>query len=233
MKKHCFLFYLFLTCFCTLYAQPFTTQSLGCLMHIGTHQLGKRFAFHNEVQWRRNDIYVKHWQLLYNSGFHYYPHKDVKIGLGVGYFDTELDENLKFWEYQLWEHIVVKQKVGKLTIIHRYRFEHRYLQFKDSKTHTLYLSRFRTQLKFVLPLVSEGKLYCTGYEELFISFAQRNSWEQNLAYLALGYSLNTHNKIEIGYLPHHVFITKPQYFYHTFQIAYFWNIPIRKPKEEN
>lgn len=213
------------------FAQNFTVQSLGCLMHIGTHQLAKRFALHNEIQWRRNNIYQTHWQLLYNPGIHYYPHKDVKIGLGVGYFDTELDENLKFWEYQLWEHIILRQKVARLTVIHRYRFEHRYLQFKNNASHTAYLSRFRTQLKLVFPFGE--KLYCTGYEELFISFAQNNSWEQNLAYLALGYNLNTHLKIEAGYLPHHVFITNPMYYYHTFQIACFWNIPIRKPKDEN
>lgn len=213
-------------------AQSYTTQNIGCLMHIGTHQIGGRFALHNEIQWRRTNLYERHWQLLINPGLVFYPHPDVKIGVGGGYFDTEIDEKIRLWEYQIWEHLIIKQKVNRLTLLHRYRFEQRFLQFKDSPSHKGYANRFRISTKFILPFKAGTSFYLTGYEELFLNFAQLNIWEQNLAYIALGKSFGKHHKIEFGYLPHHIFSSTPKYFYHNVQLAWFWNIPIYNPNRE-
>jgi hypothetical protein len=111
-----------------------------------------------------------------------------------------------FAEHRIYQDASLTDKVGKVEVGHRFRFEQRYVAlFYDAENNHIagkwrLFNRFRYRLRLAYPLTK--KWYAHGYDELFIGFGKDvgyNIFDQNRINVGLGYKLNKQAKIEVGY----------------------------------
>lgn len=188
-------------------------------MYFGNHSFSKRFGIHAEVQWRRHDIVLQPQQLLLRGGLNYYSGTNSFFTLGYAYVETypygELPSPVTFPEHRIWQQFQVKTMLKRIEMISRFRLEQRYVHvpvYNLSKgvfetTEGVYTNRFRLLTRFSLPLnkseIVDHTLYLSAYDELFVNFGKnvaKNIFDQNRAYLAIGYKVPVVGRVELGYL---------------------------------
>jgi Protein of unknown function (DUF2490) len=114
-------------------------------------------------------------------------------------------------EWRLWEHVLVTQELGRLSLSHRYRLEQRFQgKSSDGSGHIdewVHTGRFRYQVRGTLPVhgnsTPPGGTYLTAADEVFISFGpavQSNIFDQNRATVAVGWRMTPMWRLEVGYL---------------------------------
>lgn len=245
------VFLLFFALFFRVQAQTTrvnTTNTNSWWMYFGNHQISARWGLHAEAQFRLYDGVSDWQQLLLRTGINYYA-KQVRYTLGYAFVKTHPYGDFPvlnaFPEHRMWEQFLVSQKLGNVSLHHRYRLEQRWIgntitgDFDDVR----YENRFRYMLRATIPLQKnreKGKWYLGFYDELFINAGKEvayNIFDQNRAYAALGYKLGKIGKIEMGYLYQVVqqrrlleISNPPQLIFehnHTFQLALFSDLSFR------
>lgn len=183
--------------------------------YMGDHQFADKWGVHLEAQIRRADV-IKEWQqLLLRTAINYHVTNNAFVSLGYGFIDTypygELPVSYRFPEHRIYQQLQVKDDVGVVELQHRFRLEQRWLENAGVGSHEAgawnYLNRFRYFLRASVPLkgktIDNKEFYLTAYNEFFIAFGknvQYNVFDQNRAYLALGYKFGKAGKLEVGYL---------------------------------
>lgn len=198
MKKHLILFLALL---------PFSgfaqTSDFGnWLIYFGNKKVSEKVNLHHEVQYRNYNAIGDLEQLLLRTGVGYnLTEQNNNILLGYGFilsenYVGENDEKLAVSEHRVYQQFITKQKVGRVRVQHRYRFEQRFIedQFKV---------RFRYFLALNIPLnnaVMEDKTaYVSAYNELFLDGSSR-VFDRNRVYAGIGYRLNSTFRCEVGYM---------------------------------
>lgn len=188
-------------------------------MYFGNHSFSKKFGMHAEVQWRRHDVILQPQQLLLRGGLNFYSGTNSFFTLGYAYVETypygELPSPITFPEHRLWQQLQVKSALKRIEMICRFRLEQRYVHAPVLNLNTVkfetgdavYTNRFRLLTRFSVPLnkkeIVDHALYLSAYDELFINFGKNvgmNVFDQNRAYLALGYKFPFIGRVELGYL---------------------------------
>jgi hypothetical protein len=97
-------------------------------------------------------------------------------------------------EHRIFQQFISKQKLGKLKLSHRYRFEQRFVE-SDFKM------RVRYFLGVNVPISSEeeNKYYFSAYNELFLN-TKSKLYDRNRLYGGFGYHLNKKVRLELGYM---------------------------------
>jgi hypothetical protein len=148
------------------------------LIYIGSKKLEGKWNLHNEIQYRNYDAVGDLEQLLLRN---YAPNGLDKITVN---------------EHRIFQQFTSKQKVGKLSLTHRYRFEQRFVE-DDFK------ARFRYFLAFKLPFKGTeealSKYYLSAYNEIFLN-TKSSFFDRNRVYGGLGYQLNKTVHLEVGYM---------------------------------
>ncbi|WCO01884.1 DUF2490 domain-containing protein [Psychroserpens ponticola] len=172
------------------------------LIYIGNKQLNEKWNVHNEVQYRNYDAVGDLEQLLLRTGLGYNLTKNNNnILLGYGYILSEnyidnSDEKISINEHRIFQQFTTKQKVGKVGLSHRYRFEQRFVE-DDFKM------RFRYFLGIKIPLQykEEGKnpLYASLYNEIFLN-TESSVFDRNRVFGGLGYKFSDALRLELGYM---------------------------------
>jgi len=179
---------------------PFSVQSqdssLGdWLIYIGNKKLNAKWNLHNEIQYRNYNAIGDLEQLLLRTGIG----KNLTDGnnnllLGYGFIRSENyineDEKVVINEHRIFQQFITKQKIGKVSVQHRYRFEQRFVE-DDFKL------RFRYFLGLIYPL--SERLYLSNYNEIFLNTVQ-NAFDRHRLYGGLGYKISDQIKIELGYM---------------------------------
>lgn len=171
-------------------------SSLGnWLIYIGNKQLNEKWNLHHEVQYRNYNTIGDLEQLLLRTGLGYNLGDKSNLLLGYGYINGEnYDDNgqkTTSHEHRIYQQFITKQKVGKLNLQHRYRFEQRFLK-DDFKT------RFRYFLGLSLP-IKKSNYYLSAYNEIFLNGAS-SVFDRNRIYGGLGYQIKKNWKVELGYM---------------------------------
>jgi hypothetical protein len=101
------------------------------LIYIGNKQLNAKWNLHHEVQYRNYNAIGDLEQLLLRTGLGYNLGDKSNILLGYGYINGEnyigdTSEKRTSHEHRIYQQFITKQKVGKLNLQHRYRFEQRF-----------------------------------------------------------------------------------------------------------
>jgi len=165
------------------------------LIYIGNKKLNSEWNFHNEVQHRNYNAVGDLEQLLLRTGLG----KNLTKGnnnllLGYGFIRSEnyINEGDKIIinEHRIFQQFITKQKIGKVGVQHRYRFEQRFVE-EDFKL------RFRYFLGLTYPL--NDQFYLSNYNEIFINTVQ-NAFDRHRLYGGLGYKISDKIKIELGYM---------------------------------
>ncbi len=232
------------------YAQPreHVTNTNGWYMLFGNHRLTNKWGLHTEYQWRRNDIITNWQQSLLRIGVDYRFNDNVMLTAGYGNIITypygELPTLTTFIENRIWENLLITQKVNRFYLQHRYRLEQRFANHyiknaggTPEKDKVVYTNRMRYLFSVTYPLnkkvIEKNTLFLRLYEEAFVNFGKnvgKNIFDQNRAYIALGYQINKQVNIQAGYLNHLVF--KPDGIHvennNTLQLGLTYNLDIRK-----
>ena len=171
------------------------------LIYIGNKKLNSKWNIHNEVQYRNYNAVGDLEQLLLRTGVGYnLTENNNNLLLGYGYILSEnyigdSDEKVSVNEHRIFQQFTTKQKVGKIGLSHRYRFEQRFVE-EDFKM------RFRYFLGINVPLqYKEGKnpLYLSLYNEIFLN-TESSVFDRNRVYGGLGYTFSDNLRMELGYM---------------------------------
>ena len=172
------------------------------LIYIGNKKLDSKWNIHNEVQYRNYDAIGDLEQLLLRTGLGYnLSENNHNLLLGYGYilsqnYSADTEDKLDVNEHRIFQQFTSKQKIGNVSLSHRYRFEQRFVE-SDFKM------RLRYFLAFKVPILktetSPTKLYLSAYNEVFLN-TESDVFDRNRVYGGLGYQLNNNVRIEAGYM---------------------------------
>ena len=246
MKK---IFYLLFVFFIhSAHAQKqITTQSNAWVMYFGNHRINDKWGLHTEYQWRRSDFF-EHWQQsLARFGLDYYTKGGVQLTGGYAWIRSYLYGNQpiqhKFSEHRVWQQLILKNKIQRLDIQHRYRLEQRFLEHWEKntddefeKTGYLFRQRARYRLLINIPLnkkeMADKTLFLCVYDEVFLGYGKgigKNILDQNRLYAALGWRFDAKSNVQLGYLNH--YLVKSDGIKvernHTLQLGYTYNFDFR------
>lgn len=223
-------------------------QNHGWVMYFGNHKLSEHWGIHTEYQWRRADMFNDWQQSLLRLGVDYYSKQNAQYTLGYGwiksfqYGDQPIAHNLN--EHRIWEQFVIKNKVGRVDISHRYRLEQRFIENWVKDANAVYAQdgfvfRQRVRYRFMatVPLsrkeMKDNTLFLAVYDEPFLGFGKgigKNILDQNRLYGAIGWRFNKDFNVQLGYLNQYVVKTdgiKAER-NHTLQIGVTYNIDFTK-----
>jgi hypothetical protein len=158
-------------------------------------------SFFGEAQLRSLKYYSNFHYYEYKGGIDYKVHKNVKLTLGAGSYQTYkeggdfvLPKNND--EFRLWPQLIFSQSIGKLKIEQRYRAEFRF-------TSNGYRNRFRYRLGVSYPFGKEKNEY-TQFQinlsnELFFT-NKEPYFERNRLLFAFNYKPLKSTTLQVGYL---------------------------------
>ncbi len=186
------------------------------------YNLDEKWSFFGEAQVRSLKFYSDFHYYEYKGGINYKVHKNVKLALGAGSYQTYkeggtfvLPKNND--EFRLWPQAILFQSIGKLKIEQRYRAEFRF-------TSSGYRNRFRYRLGVSYPFGKERNEYkpfqVSASNEIFFT-DKEPYFERNRMLLALNYKPSKATTIQIGYLHQFDYRINDETGRDFFQIGYF------------
>jgi hypothetical protein len=225
-----------------------STHTHAWVMYFGNHRLSERWGIHTEYQWRRADLFDEWQQSLLRLGIDYFAANGCQFTGGYAFVRTypygEQPIGHNFDEHRVWEQLILKSKLGRVDVQHRYRLEQRFLEnwVKDASGNYvldgyLFRQRARYRLMATIPLsrkeMANNTLFLTAYDEPFLGFGKgiaKNILDQNRLYFALGWRFNPNFNVQLGYL--NQYIVKKDGIQaernHTLQIGITNNLDFRK-----
>ena len=200
MKKKIKVAILILGLILPISAQSQDSDFGNWLIYIGNKKLSQKWSLHNEVQYRNYNAVGDLEQLLFRVGLGYtFNESKNNVLLGYGYILSEnyLDNNtekVSVSEHRIFQQFTSKQKIGIVSLNHRYRFEQRFAQ-SDFKM------RLRYFLGLNIPLTKKenNKLYFSAYNEIFLN-TEPAVFDRNRLYGGIGYRINKNIRLEAGYM---------------------------------
>ena len=172
------------------------------LIYIGSKKVNSKWNIHNEVQYRNYDAVGDLEQLLLRTGVGYnLSENNHNLLLGYGYilsqnYVADTQEKTDINEHRIFQQFTSKQKIGKVSLSHRYRFEQRFVE-ADFKLRLRYFLAFKVPL--IKTEVLPAKIYLSAYNEVFLN-TESSVFDRNRVYGGLGYQLNKNIRIEAGYM---------------------------------
>jgi hypothetical protein len=161
----------------------------------------EKLSFLGEAQLRSLLFYNNFHYYEYKGGVNYKIHKNVKLTLGAGSYQTYkeggdfvLPKNNN--EFRIWPQVILFQSIGKLKIEQRYRSELRF-------TSNGYRNRFRYRVGISCPFGKERNEYkpfqMSASNEIFFT-DNEPYFERNRMLFALNYKPSKATTFQIGYL---------------------------------
>lgn len=176
-------------------------------MYFGNFRFSETpWAIHGEIQYRNNNILGDLEQLLLRTGVQYNL-KSGQVSFLAGYASITTgfpgESSDKFHENRIYQEVILRQKLGRVGLMHRYRYEQRWIAESDFRT------RFRYGIFVNVPLNKkelneEGAVYAQLYDEIFINGEKPDSsatiqyFDRNRIYLGLGYRTSTKLALQFG-----------------------------------
>lgn len=200
-------------------------------MYFGNFRFSESpWAIHGEAQYRNHNLIGDLEQLLLRTGLQYNL-KDGSASFLAGYgsitSESEGEPDVSFHENRLYQEVILRQKVGKVGLMHRFRYEQRWIENVDFKT------RFRYAIFVNVPINSislgeKGSWYIQAYDEIFINGEKLNDqsefFDRNRLYLGLGYRVVKDLSFQIGMMEQ----TTDTYSKTYFQLSAFHQISSKK-----
>ncbi len=197
--------------------RQYTNNNNSWWMYIGSHKISEKWGVHLEAQFRRSDFLKQKQQLLLRTGINYHFNNQTTATLGYCFVQTGqyggFPAKSDFPEHRLWEQIQLKSMLGRVEVVNRFRLEQRFSNLPIAKNgvfepgEPVFTNRFRTLHRFSIPLkgkaIEDKSWYVSFYDEIFVNFGKNvalNIFDQNRAYVALGYKVPRLGRVELGYL---------------------------------
>ena len=189
---------------------------------MNTTKFNDKWGMHFDLQVRSEDNWdgVRH--LLVRPGVTYYINKNSNATLGYLFTQTYLPElypvfapgvtpyepKFTLTEHRIWQQYIYNHQPWKgATLSHRLRLEQRFI---ERQTDDLFSQRFRYFFRLIQPLQKQEGAFTKGVfaalqNELFFNIQNKDQlngslFDQNRAYLAIGYRFSKAFDVEAGYL---------------------------------
>ena len=186
------------------------------------YSFNENLSFFGEGQLRSLKFYTQFHYYEFKGGISYRVHKNVKLTLGAGSYQTYkeggdfiLPKNND--EFRIWPQLALSQPIGKLKIEQRYRAELRF-------TSNGYRNRFRYRLGVSYAFGKkrdEYKPYQVSISnELFFTTTEPY-FERNRTLVALNYKPSKNTMLQLGYLHQFDYKITDETGLNFFQIGYF------------
>ena len=202
MKKKASMAVLIIALLLPAFAQGQDSNFGNWLIYIGSKKLNQKWNIHNEIQYRNYNFIGDLEQLLLRTGLGYsFNESKNNVLLGYGYILSENytgngSEKITVNEHRIFQQFIAKQRIARVKLSHRYRFEQRFVE-SDFKL------RFRYLLGINIPLSKKEKdkssYYISLYNEIFLN-SKSTIFDRNRLYAGLGYQINKSTKLEVGYM---------------------------------
>ncbi|MAD61462.1 MAG: hypothetical protein CMH49_08135 [Myxococcales bacterium] len=193
----------------------FTNYDSGAWLGLyTTYWFSKKWGYYGEYHLRRADFVNRMSKLYLRFGVNYKVDTKFRLTLGVvnrytwsDYPELATEEHF-VPEYRFWEQALFSAKYFGLKIYHQLRTEQRWKRStKISDPTYYYYNRFRYKFlayaPLIGPLLETNSLFLTVYNEIFMQAGKRveyNYFEDNRAYIGLGYGLSDSIHLHVGYM---------------------------------
>jgi hypothetical protein len=222
MKKRCLLIVLIISFYQISFSQ---SQFTGWLASFNTFKTGKKTSIHFDAQVRSSDEFKQVQTILLRPGFNFHIRKNITLTAGYAFIANRArvgGANDLAIEHRIWEQLIITQKIKSGVLAHRLRLEQRILPVLDvdggdvvTSGYTTMFGRLRYFARGLIPVGNKGSNSFTEgpflalQNEVFVNIFNRDKvngkfFDQNRAYLAIGYRLNPKADLEIGYLNQYV-----------------------------
>ncbi|NII24948.1 DUF2490 domain-containing protein [Pseudoflavitalea sp. X16] len=202
------------------------TQFAGWIADFNTFKINTKLSVHADFQLRSTDQ-LKHVQtLLLRAGLNYHMNKKLVLTTGYAFIHNRSVQagisghvpEHRIWEQVLFTHPLTISPGIHGTLAHRLRLEQRFLPRPYVQNHelkhdgNLYANRLRYFIRNVTPLISSatGKApFLALQNEVFVNIGDKSAvnrkfFDQNRAYIALGYRFNKQFDAELGYMNQYI-----------------------------
>ena len=198
MKKNLFFVLLLMLPF-SLLAQ--SSDFGNWILYFGNKKINNKWNWHHEVQYRNYDAIGDLEQLLLRTGIGYnLTENNNNLLFGYGFIHSQnyiTDDKINIDEHRLFLQFITRQKIGRVNLQHRYRFEQRWVEDSDFKL------RYRYFLALNIPLnnqtMTDQTVYFSAYNEIFLN-NKATIFDRNRLYGGVGYKVNNLMRFEIGYM---------------------------------
>lgn len=186
-------------------------EQTGWAAWFNNTKLNDKWGVYFDVQARTHDNWDGIKSVLVRPGVNYYIKPNQTATIGYLYAPTfpapEITNGKTLTEHRIWEQYTISHKVFTGSLSHRFRLEQRFI---EQPAEDLFSQRFRYFFRNVQPLIKGYNGFKKGpfialQNELFFNIQNRQKlngsiFDQNRAYVALGYRASTKLDIEAGYL---------------------------------
>ena len=173
------------------------------MIYFGQKKIGERWNWHHEAQYRNYNAIGDLEQILLRTGLGYnLSENNNNVLVGYAYIhsqnylageDTKESNN----ENRIFQQFITFQRFGRVSLQHRYRFEQRWFDHQSFRLRYRYFLSMNLALN--KPVMGDGAIYCSVYNEIFIN-DRGNLFDRNRLYGGIGYRLNANTRFELGYM---------------------------------
>lgn len=214
-----------------LLAQDNRFSGWGALFH--TQRFGQHWGLSFDAQFRSFDEFKYLQHILLRPSVNYYFDGNKMAALGYAYITTngrDAAGNKTFRpESRTWQQLIINTKIGKIsTLQHRFRLEQRFLDNTTNRNDHYFSQRLRYFARAVIPFKKDSTFVKGPFiglqNEIFVNVQNKEKvnnhfFDQNRAYVALGYRLHKKVDVEVGYLNQYVKQAEAYFFNHVIQTA--------------
>lgn len=197
-----------------------TNQFSGWAGVFHTQKVSEHWGYSFDAQLRSHDelSYLKH--IMLRPSANYYFSKNKVGALGYAYIATygrNADNDHTFRpEHRIWQQYMYTHKIAPhVSLSHRFRLEQRFLgNTAVDKNDRYFAQRFRYFARTIIPIQNDSAVFAKGpfaalQNEVFVNVQHKNKvnkhfFDQNRAYVAVGYRINKMIDLETGYLNQYI-----------------------------
>jgi len=198
------------------------TQFQGWVASFNTFTLKKPLSLHFDAQLRSTDQVKQVQTLLLRSGLNYHITKNMIVTAGYAFISNRrVVATVSGYapEHRIWEQFIIQHPVWHTSLSHRFRLEQRFISRSYVANNELknsgntFAQRLRYFGRSVVPLSTKKPFkkgpFAALQNEVFVNIGDKSAvngkfFDQNRAYLALGYRLKTSFDAEIGYMNQYI-----------------------------
>lgn len=222
MKQYILTTGIFFFAMMRVYAQQ--QQTAGWLAAFNTVRIpSSKFSVHLDAQVRSSDKFEAFQTFIVRPGVNYHVRKNMVATVGYAWIRLRAPysnmANLTDYDYlsehRIWEQFIVNHQLAFIPLQHRFRVEQRFMPKSIVEENGLkndgfdLAHRFRYFLRGIIPVDGseqfEKGIFAAVQNELFLNYGDPSrtngkTFDQNRAYLAVGYRVNPRFDVEGGYL---------------------------------
>ncbi|RYF87176.1 MAG: DUF2490 domain-containing protein [Chitinophagaceae bacterium] len=213
--RRLFLFFSFVSISIAINAQP---QFSGWLASFNTFRINNKLSLHFDAQLRSTDEIKSVQSILLRPGLNVHISKSWVLTAGYAYIANRRTVGVitdLLPEHRIWQQALFNQKINRIALAHRFRFEERFISktvVEDNELETDGFNqafRFRYFIRGIVPLVIQSSFvkgpFFAVQNEIFLNTGNKTTvngktFDQNRLYGALGYRLQGKLDIEAGYM---------------------------------